>query len=253
MGGDVGVGGRGGDRSRWKCKSLYLNLSTILKFSHLSTSLLYSWTLGFENEVVYGDHPAGHRENCSSDRKISWIEVKCLLLRPSVRRLYEPILCEIAPLTAHDDAPSGRLIRQTCCWSLWSRCCHSKAAAHLFRERLILWKTYFSHGLIFINHVSFLTSSSRDFYGCISWTGAAWSDGRWNLKVTESLPISTDAFGSRPSLLSAWSWSPSGPGGPAIDRCLVGSDWTWVDNFLCCIRVHYWPRSPESERHPQNK
>lgn len=44
-----------------------------------------------------------------------------------------------------------------------------------------------------------------------------------------------------PALLSARSWSPCQPWGPSIDRCLVGSDWTWVDNFLCCIRVHYWP------------
>lgn len=43
------------------------------------------------------------------------------------------------------------------------------------------------------------------------------------------------------SMLSARSCSPFEPWGPAIDRRLIGSDWTWVDNFLCCIRVHYWP------------
>lgn len=46
---------------------------------------------------------------------------------------------------------------------------------------------------------------------------------------------------TRPSMLSARARSPCEPWGPGIDRCLVGSDWTWVDNFLCCIRVHYWP------------
>lgn len=34
---------------------------------------------------------------------------------------------------------------------------------------------------------------------------------------------------------------PPSPRGSGIDRYFVGSDWTWVDNFLCCIRVHYWP------------